>query len=317
MTTNKYKVSPEQREAAKADRDTIHRFIFTDKPAQGLWLNVNKALTDSLAKQHHYPVAVRKLLGELMLVGSLFRHYMKAGELSLSIRSQGYAVNTLLVSVDEHSVRAVARLDENFNISDDAKLEDLVDVDANLILSVFNQNAQPYQSIIRVNLNSITESVLDFYKQSVQIPVFLRMANEVLEDGSINTSALFMQYIADGSGTVEEFEDLAKLAQTVEDQELLNLSAFDVLYRLFNQENVKEELCQHLEFKCTCSREKMLNGLASLGLAEVESYLEELKQDHLEMKCECCGNAYDFTLEDVKQNLEEHPDSEGVFINRD
>lgn len=315
---DKFAVSSEQKHAALQDRDSIHRFLFNVKPVQGLWLNVNRALADSLAKQPEYPIVIKKLLAELMLVGCIFRHYMKMdGELSLSIESRGYPVNVLLVNIDRDSVRAVARLDDTKLIADDAQLKDLVDVNANLILSVLNPNAQPYQSIIRVNLESITQSVLDFYKQSVQIPAFLKISTQEDSSGMVNATALFMVYIPDDSGTLEDFQDIATLAETTQDDEMLNLIAFDLLYRLFNQEDVTTDFVQKLQFACSCSKEKMLNSLSSLGLQEIEEALNELQQDYLEVACNCCGDKYAFTYEDVKANIEDNPEVNGVFVNQE
>ncbi|MFC6277156.1 Hsp33 family molecular chaperone HslO [Psittacicella hinzii] len=297
--SNKFAVSSAQIQAGIKDRDSVHRFLFDVKPAQGLWVNVNKTLKDSLEHQPKYPAAVKRLLGELLLVGSILKHYLKTdGNFSLAIQSANTPVTGLSVSLYGDSARVVAALAEDAQLDANAKLEDLINPEANLIMSVYfdDRQAQPYQSIIRVNLNSIQESILDYYRQSVQIPAFLRLASEVDAQDQVNASALFMQFIPDESGTQADFEDLVTLASTVTERELLDLSANDLLYRLFNQEQVTVAREKDLTFACTCSRDKYLQAIASLG----EKELADHQEPEVVATCNCCGKSYAYTLQEIK-----------------
>ncbi|RIY31560.1 hypothetical protein CKF54_06485 [Psittacicella hinzii] len=298
MTNNKFAVSAEQVKLGLADRDSVYRFLFDVKPAQGLWLNVNKTLKDSLEHQNEYPLAIKKLLGELLLVGSVLKHYLKTdGNFSLAIQSENTPVRALSVGLKGDTARVVAYFDEEAQFDTNAKLEDLINPNANLIMSVYfdDRQVKPYQSIIQVNLNSIQDSILDYYRQSVQIPAFLRLASEVDQDGNVNTSGLFMQFIPDESGTLEDFNGLVTLAMTTTDDELLKLSATNLLYRLFNQEEVKVEKEKELSFLCTCSSEKYFKAIASLGREELADH----EDPNLEAVCNCCGKKYQFAVQDI------------------
>ncbi|RIY38574.1 Hsp33 family molecular chaperone HslO [Psittacicella gerlachiana] len=311
MTNDKFAVSAEQELLGVADRDSIYRFLFDVKPAQGLWLNIHKTLKDSLEHQSEYPVAIKKLLGELLLVGSILKHYLKTdGNFSLAIQSENTPVKALSVSLRDDTARVVAYFDENANLSAEATLEDLINPEANLIMSVYfdDRQVQPYQSIIRVNLNSIQDSILDYYRQSVQIPAFLRIASEVDVNGEVNASGLFMQYIPDESGTLDDFNGLATLAYTLTDNELLKLSAKDLLYRLFNQEEVTLAKEKELKFQCTCSSEKYFKAIASLGKEELESHPDE----NIEAVCNCCGKKYHYELKDILEFIDSDAENDIV-----
>ncbi|RIY33376.1 hypothetical protein CJP74_01965 [Psittacicella melopsittaci] len=314
MTNNKFAVSAEQEKLGLADRDSMYRFLFDVKPAQGLWINVHKTLKDSLEHQVNYPVAIKKLLGELLVVGSILKHYLKTdGNFSLAIQSEGTPVRALSVGLLGDTARVVAYLDENAEFAQEAKLEDLINPEANLIMSVYfaDRQMQPYQSIIRVNLNSIQDSILDYYRQSVQIPAFFRIASQVDEHGDVNAAGLFMQFIPDESGTLEDFNGLATLAHTLTDGELLKLSASDLLYRLFNQEQVTLAKEKDLSFQCTCSEEKYFKAIASLGRAE----LEDETSPTLEAVCNCCGKKYTYQVKDILDYIDSKANNDTVTSN--
>lgn len=311
--SNQFNLSLEEIQRGYEDRDSIHRFLFKDKPVQGLWLSVDKALSESLANHPNLPKAIVRLMGELLLVASIFRHYLKDnGMVSLGIHSPGSKVSLLLVHATNTGVRCIPVYDKEaiVNLADDTQLEDVIDANARLILRTQGgNNATPYESIIEVNLNSIQDSILDFYKQSVQLPVFLRLRSEINQFDQVHANALFMQFIPDDSGTEADFEDQVQLANTVTDAELLGLSAFDLLYRLFNQEEVIVTKERNLQFECTCSRDKMLGAIASLGEAEVIETFKDLAaqgKDEVELVCECCYMSYSFTQDQVMEAIAEH-----------
>ena len=74
-----------------------------------------------------------------------------------------------------------------------------------------------------------------------------------------------------------------------------------MLYRLFHEDPVRIFGARPLEFRCTCSRERTLNALFSIGAAEVEDIL--LEQGSVTMDCEFCNQRYVFQREDLGELL--------------
>ncbi len=55
----------------------------------------------------------------------------------------------------------------------------------------------------------------------------------------------------------------------------------------------------HVEYKCTCSRERMERVLISLGKEELYRLADE--QDNTEIICHFCGTKYHFSSEELKK----------------
>ena len=50
------------------DNDQLYRYLFKDRAVRGEWVRLNQTFNDTL-NTHHYPQAVRNLLGEMIKTG--------------------------------------------------------------------------------------------------------------------------------------------------------------------------------------------------------------------------------------------------------
>jgi AcrR family transcriptional regulator len=98
---------------------------------------------------------------------------------------------------------------------------------------------------------------------------------------------------------VEDYQRIAMLAATLQPQELLGLSADEVLHRLFWEEPITRFEPLRPRFACKCSRQRVTQMLRSLGQAEVQSIIAE--QTRVEVGCEFCGIKYRFDAVDAAQ----------------
>jgi molecular chaperone Hsp33 len=89
------------------------------------------------------------------------------------------------------------------------------------------------------------------------------------------------------------------LTDTVTHGELLGLSAEELLHRLYNEEDVRLFDSKRVEFRCSCSRDKVGRMLKMLGPDEVHAVLAE--QGAVEVNCEFCNQQYRFDAVDAEQ----------------
>ena len=109
------------------------------------------------------------------------------------------------------------------------------------------------------------------------------------------------QITEDDTLRLQQWEHACSLAATVRSDELLALSAQQLLYRLYHQDPVRLFEPAKVSFYCSCSRERTRNALASLNRGEIEELLEELGS--ITMDCEFCNEQYQFYRRDLVEVL--------------
>ena len=84
---------------------------------------------------------------------------------------------------------------------------------------------------------------------------------------------------------------------TAMSDEMVNLSAEELLTRLFHEEGVRVFEPRPLSFACSCSRARVEAVLRSLGREECEETLAA--EGQIAVTCEFCNHAYRFDRVDV------------------
>jgi molecular chaperone Hsp33 len=162
-------------------------------------------------------------------------------------------------------------------------------------------NRQPYQGIIPLTGESVSEVLELYMASSEQVPTRLWLAADAQR-----ACGLLLQKLPDIGGRVQPahvtqgtgeadtdgWNRLQKLADTITPDELLQLASPEVLHRLFWQEQLHSHDEADLRFHCTCSREKVAGMLKMLGRAEVESILAE--RPVVDVNCDFCNQAFAF-----------------------
>ena len=92
-------------------------------------------------------------------------------------------------------------------------------------------------------------------------------------------------------------ENLKPVSQLVKEKK----SAAKIIEDLFEDSQVLLE--KEVFFKCNCSKERMLDGISTLTKAEISEMIEE-KED-IETVCNFCNEKYKFTVNDLKELLDE------------
>lgn len=273
--------------------DIRQRFYFADSPVRGEIVQLEQSLA-AIFSRHQYPAAVQRLLAELVTASVLLTATLKLeGRLSLQAQGKGALKMMMAECNHRHEVRAIAQVAEDANFADDATLKDLL-TDGLLVITLEPEHGQRYQGIVALEGNSIAEYLENYFAQSEQLPTRLW-----LTANGVKGSGLLLQALPH---TTDEDADrwprLLQLTETVKHEELLDLSAEEVLYRLYHEESVTLPASEAVSFACTCSREGTAQALISIGQAECEDILAE--QNDIRLHCQFCHNEYVFDASDIK-----------------
>lgn len=279
--------------------DTLHRYLFDNYQVRGELIQLQHSFQQVLAAQD-YPVPVQRLLGELLTATSLLTATLKfEGHITVQLQGDGPVSLAVINGDNLQQLRGVARWEGE--VPDSEQLSDIVGK-GYLAITITPNEGERYQGIVELGERSLSESLENYFAQSEQLKTRIWLFTSLSHD-TPRCAGMLLQALPDGEG--EDFSHLEALTQTIKADELLNLDAHEVLYRLYHQESVRVFDPQAVTFQCTCSREKCEQALLQVGEAEAQDILQE--QGKIAMNCEYCSQQYLFDQTDIQALFNEPP----------
>ena len=287
-------------------KDQLHRFIFDNTTVRGNMVQLNNTFVSAL--QHHkYPPVLMRALGELMAASALLAATLKIEGGALVLQIQGKGVLKLLVvecklksNAEAITMRATATLANNADIKalQHLSFSELIGKGQFIITLDLKNNPQggnqAYQGIVPIEGDSISAMLENYMHRSEQIETRIWLS---CDDNK--ASGMLLQKLPDlPEQDTDAWNRLGYLANTVRDEELLSLSAEDLLHLMFNEEDVRLFDPQAVSFSCSCSQTSVGNMLRLLGEAELNSILDE--RSTIEVNCDYCNKHYEFDAVDAK-----------------
>ena len=278
--------------------DTLQRFIFEHASIRGEIVHLNDTY-QRIIQQRNYPPMVANLLGEALVACLLLTSSIQF-EGSLNMQFQGdKRLSLLLVQCDhELNVRAFAKYAEDLETADYAAA--FLQGQMVLTINQYNQT-QNYQSLVPIQSTSMSENLMAYFAQSEQIATRVWLA---VNDEQAAGMLLQLMPSQDSLQREQFWEYAIQLGQTVTEPELLHLDNQTLLYRLYNETDLRIFEPRHTRFKCRCSPEKMQQVLTILGEAEAKTLLAE--QGTIEVNCDFCNQKYHFDAIDVTMLFRQH-----------
>lgn len=268
------------------------RFIFDGMPIRGVHVHLNEVWQHILERKH-YPVPIRRALGELLVAGALLSSNLKLeGTLILQIQGQGILKMLVVEATSENTVRATTRWDETAYISDDADLGNLLGESAIFAITLQPKDGEQWQGVVPLEGNSIAQMLMNYMLRSEQLETYI-----VLAADDEHAAGLLLQRLPEQQLNDEQWQYMLALAQTLAHHELLHLDAQNILYRLFHETPPRVFPNENLEFACTCSREKVGNMLLMLGAKEVVPIVVD--EGSITVDCDFCHENYTFEENDM------------------
>lgn len=274
------------------NNDFIQHFIFEEADVRGKMVRLEKS-TETIMKQHHYPLVIQEILGQLLTSAVLLSSTLKyKGQLTLQY--QGKGALTLLVAkcTDNFDIRGLAQWDNNAELSEIKHAF----FSGKLIITLENfQDNQRYQSIIEINHKTMSEAFEAYFTQSEQIPTKIILAH----DKRHFSGFLIQKMPSHSSQSLDFWQHINILTQTLKAEELLKWNNETVLHHLFHEENIRLFEQEWIQFNCTCSEEKSKNSLRLLGQKDALDYF--LTNKCLTISCDYCNQQYNFNETMVRQ----------------
>jgi len=284
-----------------SSKDTLKRFLFENISIRGELTQLNKSW-QAIIDKHDYPPVVRDVLAQMLVAGVLLAATLKfKGRITLQIQGSGDLPFVVAECSSDYAIRGLAHYNQDIQ---DASLKKLVG-DGQLAITLETENSgERYQSIVELVGETVADAIEHYLETSEQLSTRLWLKSndnaaaglliQKLPPESIDEENLVQtQQDEDGWNRVEQ------LSATIHEEELLSLSADDVIHRLYHEEDVRVFDPEPVFFRCSCSKERVANMLKSLGHEEIKAMLVE--QSIISISCEFCNHPYDFDAVDAEQ----------------
>ena len=278
--------------------DDSYRFLFENADIRGETVILDNVLKDLLAT-HEYGPGVQKLLGEFAAATVVISNNLKFdGKVVLQGRGDG-PISLIMVecSSDGH-IRGIARgaLD-----APEGSLRTHL-AEGVLTLTIEPEIGQRYQGIIAIQRDELADVLSDYFEQSEQLATKFWLSTRAGASAGLMLQQLPKQLVTSEEARLDQWQTLCALADTMTPDELLDTETDRLLFRLFNEWDVKRFKPKRIRFSCNCSRDRSLNAIRLLPDHEITELFEE--QQTVTMNCEMCGESYHFSRNDVDQSEE-------------
>ena len=287
--------------------DLRQRFYIEDSPVRGEVVHLEETLQTILAQRDYAP-AVQVLLGEMLSATALLASTLKIkGRISLQIQASGSFKWAMAECNHLGEVRALAdyEADPRFNAADSSSTVLSTLISPVLFINIEPEFGERYQGIVPLDKPNLAGCLMQYYDLSAQIPTRIVLASSAQRAGG-----LLIQLLPRNSEEEQERVDqdlwprLTMLTETLKIEELTDLEASEILYRLYNEEEVRLPEVEVLKFGCTCSKERCAQALEQIGAEAVRETLEH--QNPITMDCQFCNTQYSFSAEEALGLFGEH-----------
>ena len=273
----------------------IRRFIFDKLPIHGACVELSD-VWQKIASQKEYPDGVRQVLGELLAANILLTSNVKLkGKIIAQIQDNPKLDLVVSECSNDLQVRATAKYSKSVHEDNQVSYKDCL-AKGSLVMSIDSDTeGKIYQSVVALSSYNLDEVLTEYMMQSEQLRtifVIAYSANKVV--------GFMLQQLPDKNDKhSDDVERIFALIETLKHSELLHLEISAVLKKLFVEDDIILFEKHAVEFRCSCSRERVSNILRSFGIEEASSIIAE--EGLITVTCDFCNTVYSFDEHDVSE----------------
>jgi molecular chaperone Hsp33 len=300
---------------AAAD-DIVAAFQIDGEPVRGRIVRLGPATVDEILQRHNYPDCVARLLGEMLTLAALVGASLKFdGKLIIQVQGENGLEGPIRFIVAEYrtngALRGYANVDgvalaQLLAQNSEPTLPELIGPGLFAMTVDQGDDMDRYQGTVALEGDTLAEAAALYFAQSEQIPTRIRIACAETHGPAGRSQwraggALIQQVAGDSArgDTAMAWEHASILFETLEDKELVNadLSAGDLLFRLFHEDGVRLFEARPIETACTCSSDRILALLKQFGAEAAADMIEA--DGFIRVRCEYCNKSFDVRPEEL------------------
>jgi molecular chaperone Hsp33 len=280
--------------------DQLQRYTFPQQHVRGELVQLETSFSQ-LLETHTYPEPIQKLLGEMLVAATLLSATLKfKGEISLQVQSQGLIKYAVVDVTHDQKVRGIARWKEQ-KTRWPTEFQHQFSKGV-LAITITPDKGERYQGLVSLDKSSLAECLEDYFTQSEQLATRVLLHTDT-QSNQLKAGGLLVQILPQSSEATDasqhnHFNDLVVLTETMTAEELFNLDAQTLLYRLYHEYEVELYPPTPVTFACTCSKARSAEALKNIEKSELLKIIAE--EGAIRMDCQYCNAQYVFDQMDVE-----------------
>ena len=272
-----------------AHDDFLLRFLLEASGVRGVLVRLTDAWTAVRARAA-YPSAVAACLGETLAATALMTGHAKVdGRLSVQLRGTGALRSMFAECTRDGSLRGLVHYTEPLPdplgpraFGDGSLLAITIEN-----VAIGGRDGMRYQGLVGLDADSMAAAFEGYFAQSEQLPTRMLLAAD-----SSNAVGLMLQKLPGQGDDADGWQRAVAIFDTLGREELLTTPPHALLFRLFHEDGVRLLDERPLRFGCSCSRQRVLAMLQSLGREEALAAAAVHDPPVAEISCEFCGQTY-------------------------
>lgn len=280
--------------------DILNKFMFDGFAVRGQMIQLDDVWQRAL-EHNEYSSPLEAMVGQLIAATGLLSASIKfRGQITFQIQSQANSNAPLRVIVaqgtNELALRGVARPNDDFKgaLPESQKVKDWVGNGQAVITIRNEEQAKPYQGLVPLEGDSLATVIEGYFERSEQLPTRLWLAC----DGKRAAGFLLQRMPGETDGDSDGWNRVVKLAETIKDEELLNLDAPELLHRLYHEEDLRLFDPRPVSFNCNGCEERFVEALTNMGKDELNSIVAEVGS--VDVTCDFCSKVFSYDAVDVE-----------------
>lgn len=290
--------------------DKITKFLAYNGKISIVCINTTN-LVEKARKIHDLSPVATAAFGRLLTITALMGQEMKNKEDKLTIQIQGNGpIGTMLTTANNSpKVKGyVANPYVDLPLNEFGKLDvgGAVGIDGYINVIKDIGLKEPYVGVSPLTSGEIADDFTNYFVNSEQTRTAVALGVLVNKDGVKRAGGYIINPMPDATD-----EEIANVEKSIFEAGAISkmldegLSLLEIAKKVTGDKNVKiiEDMKTPV-YECDCSKERMLEGLATLDKNTIKEIIEE--DGKAEVVCHFCNKKYEFSKEELEEILEKN-----------